>query len=241
MSSAVSRIPRILHFVWFGSVLPPLFERLIEIAVALHPNWEIRTWDESAIVELIREMGTGLEGLFTDLRLALSTRSDIARYHIVAEKGGFYFDTDFLFLRNIEVLTNQSFVGFAQANGLVATAAFGAVARHSILRSVLGKLAAVDYKLPADQSAGPSMFDTVCRQHVSSDPESMILRGECVFPVDYSEKHNLVRWQTCPLQSGYAAHLWAHSWSPGGGDEMHSLYARVGALLLNHALTLPPK
>jgi hypothetical protein len=51
----------------------------------------------------------------------------------------------------------------------------------------------------------------------------------------------LVRWQTCPLQFSYAAHLWAHSWSPGGGDEMRSLYARVGALLLNHAITLPTK
>src|SRR5215207_9654525 len=120
------KIPQKLHFVWLGSSMPPLFRRLIDIAASLHKTWEVKLWGENAVKRLIGEMGTGLDSLITADRLSFSTRSDIARYHIIAHEGGFYFDTDFVFLRELTPLTEWSFVGFSQADGLVATAAFGA-------------------------------------------------------------------------------------------------------------------
>lgn len=126
-------IPKKVHFVWLGSEIPSLHRALIRRCQALHPDWCVKTWCEKEVKRQIRSMATGLARRFSQPDLTLSTKSDLARYHIVAQEGGIYLDTDFLLLRSLEPLRKHSLFGVYQQPGLVCSGVFGAVSEHPLL------------------------------------------------------------------------------------------------------------
>ena len=71
-------IPRLLHFVWVGGVMPPAYAKHIAGWRDLHPGWGVRLWAEDDLTWLqnqelfdrAEEIAPGSEGQF---------RSDVAR------------------------------------------------------------------------------------------------------------------------------------------------------------------
>lgn len=51
-ASQKSSIPRILHFIWIGSLMPPKFLSMIESWRIHHSHWEIKVWNDEAIKSL---------------------------------------------------------------------------------------------------------------------------------------------------------------------------------------------
>ncbi len=232
-------IPQKIHFVWLGPEMPVLFQGLIEFCRQLHPGWEIKVWIETEIRDLIAAMETGLVERFEQNDLSLSTRSDIARHHIVASEGGIYLDCDFLVLKSLEPLRSCSLFCVDQGGGFFCAGVFGAVAHHPVFDEVFAALRRADYTQAPHLSAGPHMLHPILCRQLEKD-RSVVAWPQGFFPVHYDDKHDLNVWARCKVSELFAAHLWAHSWGEGGGDNQATLYARIGALLLNREVQSCP-
>ena len=102
-------IPKVIHYCWFGGKpLPPLAEKCLASWRKYLPDYEIRRWDETNFdVEAhpyTRDAYAA--GLYAFV-------SDYARFKILFENGGVYFDTDVEVIRPLDdVLAAGPFMGF---------------------------------------------------------------------------------------------------------------------------------
>lgn len=101
-------IPKIIHYCWFGnSPLPESAVMCIDSWRRYMPDYEIRRWDESnfdiAIIPYTKEAYE--EGKYAFV-------SDFARFWILYNYGGIYFDTDVEMIRPIyDIVDSGSFMG----------------------------------------------------------------------------------------------------------------------------------
>lgn len=225
-------IPRKLHFVWLGGKIIDLHRLLVERWRALHPGWQVTVWDEPSVLDLIGQMGTRLEARFMQQGLSLSTRSDLARYHIVAREGGIYLDTDFVGFRPLDPLLRYIAFGVFEEFNRVCAGVFGSVPGHPMFETVFETLRGRDYTLDPVSLAGPLMFGPICQQALQNGSDTAILDASSFLPVTYKEKDYLEIWLTKDLTWSYGAHLWAESWC-GNPAAQSSLLLRTVALFAN--------
>lgn len=101
-------IPKKIHYCWFGgNPLPELAERCIASWKKFCPNFEIIEWNESnfdvTCCDYVKEAYEAKKWAFV---------SDYARFKILYEQGGLYFDTDVELIRPLdEILANGDFMG----------------------------------------------------------------------------------------------------------------------------------
>lgn len=103
-------IPKKIHYCWFGgNPLPELAIKCIESWKKYFPDYEIVEWNEKNYnveekCDYIREAYGAKKWAFV---------SDYARYDILYQYGGVYFDTDVEVIKSMEeVIKNGSFMGF---------------------------------------------------------------------------------------------------------------------------------
>lgn len=102
-------IPRIIHYCWFGgSPLGPNELSCIESWKKYLPGYEIKCWNESNFdincCAYVREAFSAQKWAFV---------SDYARFKILYEYGGLYFDTDVELVKSIDdLLSKGPFLGF---------------------------------------------------------------------------------------------------------------------------------
>ena len=102
-------ITKTLHYCWFGhSPLPDLAEKCIQSWRRFLPDYEIRRWDED-------NFDVNAHPYTRDAYQAgkYAFVSDYARFKILYEQGGLYFDTDVEVIRPLDdVLEKGPFMGF---------------------------------------------------------------------------------------------------------------------------------
>lgn len=104
----INKIPRVIHYCWFGgNPLPDMAVKCIESWKKYCPDCEIRQWDESNYdvnkCDYIKEAYEAKKWAFV---------SDYARYDILYNYGGLYFDTDVELIKPIDdILAKGSFMG----------------------------------------------------------------------------------------------------------------------------------
>lgn len=107
-------IPKIVHYCWFGgNPLPASALRCIASWRKFLPDYEIREWNESNFdvraVPYVREAYEAGKYAFV---------SDYARFRVLYEHGGLYFDTDVEVVRPLdEVLAQGPFMGCEHDSG----------------------------------------------------------------------------------------------------------------------------
>lgn len=108
-------IPKVIHYCWFGGApLPELAEKCIESWKKYCPDYEIKRWDESNFDvnenKYCREAYEAKKWAFV---------SDYARFKILYDEGGVYFDTDVELLKPIDdILQNGSFMCIEKENNI---------------------------------------------------------------------------------------------------------------------------
>lgn len=109
----MSTIPKIIHFCWFGrNPKPSLVLRCIESWKKYMPGYEIVEWNEDTYdiykSDFVKEAYEAKKWAFV---------SDYARFDVIEEYGGIYFDTDVELLKPIpsEILNQKAFTGFESA------------------------------------------------------------------------------------------------------------------------------
>ncbi len=101
-------IPKIIHYCWFGgNPLPPLAEKCIASWKKFFPDYEIKRWDERNfdvnIIPYTAEAYKAKKYAFV---------SDYARFYILYQYGGLYFDTDVEVIRSMDdIIARGPFMG----------------------------------------------------------------------------------------------------------------------------------
>ena len=101
-------IPKIIHYCWFGgNPLPELAIKCIESWKKYLPDYEIKEWNESnfdlACCDYVKEAYQSKKWAFV---------SDYARFWILYNYGGLYFDTDVEIIKDMtSIIVNGAFMG----------------------------------------------------------------------------------------------------------------------------------
>lgn len=101
-------IPRIIHYCWFGGKeIPMQYQAYIDSWKKYCPDYEIKEWNESNFnincCSYVKEAYNAKKWAFI---------ADYARFFILYNYGGIYFDTDVELLRPIDTLVeNGNFMG----------------------------------------------------------------------------------------------------------------------------------
>lgn len=129
------QIPKVIHYCWFGrKPLPRLAVECIESWKHFCPDYEIKEWNEDNFdfdcCDYVREAYEAGKWAFV---------SDYARFHILNEEGGVYFDVDVEVIKPIDDIVNRGpFMGIERGEESVnAGLGFGAYAGFPFLREVL--------------------------------------------------------------------------------------------------------
>lgn len=102
-------IPKIIHYCWFGgNPLPPLALECIASWKKFLPDYEIREWNESNFdVNYIPYTAEAYK------QKKYAFVSDYARFWIIYQHGGIYFDTDVEVIRSMDdIIAQGNFMGF---------------------------------------------------------------------------------------------------------------------------------
>ena len=128
-------IPKIIHYCWFGgNPLPELALKCIDSWEKCFPGYEIKEWNESNYdVHKIPYMSEA----YNAKKYAFV--SDYARFDILYEHGGIYFDVDVEVIKPFgEILDDTGFMGVEGANsGCNAGLGVGVVAGLGVVKEIL--------------------------------------------------------------------------------------------------------
>lgn len=102
-------IPRVIHYCWFGNhPLPNSARKCIDSWKMYFPNYEIKQWDES---NFDVNMVTYTAEAYNAKKYAFV--SDYARFWILYNYGGLYFDTDVEIIKDMRpIIERGAFIGF---------------------------------------------------------------------------------------------------------------------------------
>ena len=105
------QIPKIIHYCWFGGApLPELAQKCIASWKKFLPNYEIKEWNESNFdvnqIPYTKQAYKSRKYAFV---------SDYARFKIMYEYGGIYFDTDVEVIKPLDnLIAKGAFFGMEQ-------------------------------------------------------------------------------------------------------------------------------
>lgn len=106
-------VPKVLHQIWMQGkdAVPSKYAAARATWTQVHPDWEIRVWDEADLIALIR--GTPWE---TPLRLCrrLIQRADVLRCAVLERFGGVYADMDMYALKSLDPLLHDDRIQVGQ-------------------------------------------------------------------------------------------------------------------------------
>lgn len=133
MISESYKIPRIIHWCWFGDQpLPPLHVMCVTSWKRMLPHWEIQLWNEKTFD--IESSGF-VASAYKAKKYAFV--SDYVRAWSLSKYGGIYLDADVEVRQNLDVfLQHEAFTGF-ELPGYPFTAVWGCVSGHGLAASVL--------------------------------------------------------------------------------------------------------
>lgn len=109
-------IPRIIHYCWFGKKpLPSSFKKNIESWKKFFPDYKIIQWDETNFDLHCNQF---VENAYREKQFAFV--SDYARFYILRNMGGIFFDTDVKVIKNLDdILKSGPYMG-EQSKGIIA-------------------------------------------------------------------------------------------------------------------------
>ena len=130
-------IPKIIHYCWFGgNPLPPLAEKCIASWKKFFPDYEIKEWNESNFdvnaILYTKEAYEAKKYAFV---------SDYARFKILYEEGGLYFDTDVEIIAPLDdIIERGPFMGrekFKYGLGVNPGLGLGVTPSHNLYKELI--------------------------------------------------------------------------------------------------------
>ena len=134
MGEIKTSIPKIIHYCWFGkNPLPELAQKCIASWRKFLPDYEIKEWNEDNYD--VRKIPY-ISQAYDVKKYAFV--SDYARFDILYQHGGLYFDTDVEVIKPLdEILKRGAFAGVESAGALNAGLGLASPAASPIYKEIL--------------------------------------------------------------------------------------------------------
>lgn len=237
-------IPRVIHYCWFGGAdLGDAEKKCIASWKRFLPGYEIRRWDESnfdlACCAYVEEAYKAQKWAFV---------SDYARFAILYEHGGLYFDTDVELIRPIDDLiaagpfmgleSDADIVGESKvAPGLAANPGLGLAANPglSLYKAILDSYAG-DHFIRPDGSYNyrtvvERTTDILLEAGLAEKPGVQQVEGVTIYPSSYFNPTDLSTGMLNICEETRSIHHYGASWQPESlrqvGKMKQSLTARL--------------
>lgn len=132
-----TKIPRIIHQIWFGSPLPSHYQESAKQWKEKHPHWNYILWDEKKIEQEFKRTLICQQAYDESQKMKkYSWMSDIIRYEVLVRYGGLYIDCDVQCLQSFDELHfYYDFYGCLEPfchGGAASSAIIGAKPNHPI-------------------------------------------------------------------------------------------------------------
>ena len=129
-----TEIPKLIHYCWFGgNPLPDLAKKCIDSWKKFLPDYEIKEWNENNYD--VRKIPY-ISQAYDSKKYAFV--SDYARFDILYEYGGIYFDTDVEVIKNMDdIINNGAFAGLESPGALAAGLGLGSPPKLKIYNEIL--------------------------------------------------------------------------------------------------------
>lgn len=226
-------IPKIIHYCWFGgNPLPESAQKCIASWRKFFPDYEINEWNESNFdvnsIPYTRDAYQAKKYAFV---------SDYARFKILYEYGGIYFDTDVEVIKNMnDIIQRGAFMGIEVPgkNGdypLIAPGlGIAAEAGHPIYKKILDCYQDLSFY----KEDGSLNLKTVVKYNTEilqanglmPTNELQEIKGIWIYPVDYfnplddlTGKLNItlnthsIHWYSRSWQDSSSFRIWLSRWS----------------------------
>lgn len=213
-------IPKILHYCWFGhALLPLLAEKCIESWRKFLPDYEIRRWDEDNfdVNALAYTRDAYQAGKYAFV-------SDYARFRILYEQGGLYFDTDVEVIRPLDdVLEKGPFMGFeldGEAGKMAVNPGLGLAAEPGmeLYREILARYETLSFLTPDGTmdpyTMIPMVTDLLEKKGLKGRSGIEEVAGVRVYPAAWFNPFDDATGRLKKTPDTHTIHWYAKSWMP---------------------------
>ncbi len=206
-------IPKIIHYCWFGgNPLPELAQKCIASWKKFLPDYEIKEWNESNYdvrkIPYIAQAYDAKKYAFV---------SDYARFDILYQYGGVYFDTDVEVIKPLEeILKRGAFAGVECAGALNAGLGIASPAASEIFAEILDSYKTESF-LNCDGSYNlktvvERVSDIFRRYGFTNSLEIQDIAGFTIYPPEYFCPKDMRTSELKLTENTYTIHHYDGSW-----------------------------
>lgn len=174
-------IPKIIHYCWFGGKsLPKSAIKCINSWKKFFPDYEIREWNESNfdvnMIPYTREAYAAKKYAFV---------SDFARFWVLHEYGGVYFDTDVEVIRAMDdIIETGPFMGAETPQNVAPGLGLATVAHHPFYKRYVEYYSDKHFT-PAQPTMCRVVTDWWLEMGWKTDSSVQTIDGITIYPPDY--------------------------------------------------------
>ncbi len=213
MKDESNLIPKIIHYCWFGgNPLPELARKCILSWKKNLPDYEIKEWNEKNYD--VRKIPYTAQA-YDAKKYAFV--SDYARFDILYQYGGLYFDTDVEVIKPLdEILKRGAFAGVERAGSLNAGLGLSSPAASPIYKEILDS-----YKNSSfigddgsmDLTTVVTRVSDIFSKHGFTDKnEIQTVAGVTIYPADYFCPKDYITGKMNITKNTHAIHWFDGSW-----------------------------
>lgn len=212
-------IPRIIHYCWFGrNPLPKSAQKCIESWKKYFPDYEIREWNEDNfdvnIVPYTSEAYVAQKYAFV---------SDYARFWVLYQYGGVYFDTDVEVIKSMDdILEKGGFMGceIDTTNDYVVAPGLGIAveAYHPLYKELLGMYDGLSFYLENNKINPFAIVrittEVLLRHGLQKESCIQNVQGITVYPADYFNPLDDATGRLNITDNTRSIHWYSKTWLP---------------------------
>jgi hypothetical protein len=210
-------IPKIIHYCWFGGKpLPRSAKKCIASWRKFFPDYEIKEWNESNFdVNMIPYTA----GAYVEKKYAFV--SDYARFYVLYEYGGIYFDTDVEVIRPMDdILERGAYMGIeakatpSQTWTVVAPGlGIASQAKHPIWEAIIKKYQSYDH-FSQKVTVCTITTDTLREQGIPVEHQGFLSDTFSIYPADYFCPQAMIGAPIHLTENTRSIHHYDCSWLP---------------------------
>lgn len=214
--SETQRIPKIIHYCWFGrKPMPERNQKCIESWRTYCPDYQILEWNEDNYdLGKNRYMKQAYEaGKYGYV-------PDYARIDLLYEHGGIYMDTDVELVRSLDdLLFLKAYTSFEEYPTINFGGGSGSEKGFALLREILDFRENIEFRKPDGSlnKASCGYYESVPLEKAGLRLDGTLqnVRGMTVFPSDYFHPKSSVTGRIHRTEHTYSIHQFNWSWVDG--------------------------
>lgn len=208
------KIPKIIHFCWFGGKeKPSKVQKCIESWHKYLSDYEFMEWNES---NFNTNSNKYVKQAYEEKKFAYV--SDYVRINALYEYGGIYMDTDVMVYKSFnDLLNNQCILGFEEEN-YVATSFIACMPKHELIKEFIDKYENASF-YNSDKSLDLTtnverLTEILEKKGLVRNNKLQRVEDIIIYPQEYFSPYDYGNFIRKNTKNTYCEHLFLVSWLP---------------------------